>query len=347
MSSEIGEDRGVPRTPLDRAPTIRDVAAVAGVSRAAVSKVLRDAYGVSPAMRTRVTAAMAELNYRPRVAARAMRGRTFTIGVELPDISNQFFTRILHGAIDALSDTPYQVVVAPAEEGSRRGLKAIEALVDRQVDGVIAVAPPIGARGIEPIAASTPVVMFGRHDPAESHDSITADDLRGATLAIDHLLALGHERIAHLTLLDITEAEESPHGHRLRTYGRAMRARDAYDDALILRSDDGQDVAYAAVRDALAAGLDATALFAAHDELAIGALRAITEAGVSLAVVGYDDVPIASHPALGLTSVHQPGEAMGARAAELLLERIAGRTEARHEVFTPELRVRTSTFPPT
>jgi LacI family transcriptional regulator len=91
--------------------------------------------------------------------------------------------------------------------------------------------------------------------------------------------------------------------------------------------------------------MSATALFAAHDELALGALRALAEAGSSMSVVGYDDVPIAEHPGIGLTTVHQPGVAMGARAVELLLERLGGRTEAVHEVFIPDLRVRTTTRP--
>src|SRR3954453_6194343 len=132
------------RSPEQRPATIEDVARVAGVSRAAVSKVLRDAYGVSPSMRVRVTSAMEELRYRPRVAARAMRGRSFTIGIEIPDFSNQFFARVLQGAMAALRDTTYQVILAPAEFGSREGSRAIEALLDRQVDGLIAVAPRVG-----------------------------------------------------------------------------------------------------------------------------------------------------------------------------------------------------------
>src|SRR6478736_1279938 len=159
-----------------RSATIEDVAAVAGVSRAAVSKVLRDAYGVSDSMRERVTAAMTELNYRPRIAARAMRGRTFTSGIEIPDFGNQFFTRMLSGAMGALADTQYQVVIAPAEAGSRQGLRAIEALVDRQVDGVIAVSPRVDEAGLERISGSVPVVMFGRHDTSDRYDVVAGDD---------------------------------------------------------------------------------------------------------------------------------------------------------------------------
>lgn len=328
-----------------RHATIEDVAAAAGVSRAAVSKVLRNAYGVSDSMRERVTAAMTELEYRPRVAARAMRGRTFTIGIEIPDFGNQFFTRMLGGAMGALAGTPYQVVIAPAEAGSREGLRAIEALVDRQVDGVIAVSPRVDQSALERIAASTPVVMFGRYDTSDEYDTVAGDDVRGTAAAMEHLFALGHTRVAHLTLKESDEGDSSPHGVRLREYRAAMATAGHRQQELVLRTDEGQDAAYETVMDALRGGAETTAVFAAHDELAIGALRAVAETGADLSIVGYDDVPIAAHPALGLTTVHQPGDLMGARAIELLLERVAGRTDPVHEVFTPELRVRTSSRP--
>jgi len=326
-----------------RHATIQDVAVTAGVSRAAVSKVLRDAYGVSDAMRERVTAAMTERDYRPRIAARAMRGRTFTIGIEIPDFGNSFFTRILDGAMDALDGTPYQLVIAPAAHGTRMGLRAIDALVDRQVDGVIAVSPPVEPWELDRIASRTPLVMFGRYDTSDEYDSVAGDDSRGTAAAMDHLFALGHTRIAHLTIPAADHEPRSPHSVRLRAYQTAMAAAGA--DEIVLRTDEAQD-AYGAMREAADGGLPATAIFAAHDELALGALRALAEAGSSVSVVGYDDVPIADHPGIGLTTVHQPGVAMGARAVELLLERLAGRTGAVHDVFTPELRVRTSTRPP-
>jgi LacI family transcriptional regulator len=329
--------------PSPRHATIEDVAQAAGVSRAAVSKVLRNAYGVSDAMRERVTAAMTELNYRPKIAARAMRGRTYTIGVELPDLANQFFPRIVTGAMSALEGSPYQVILAPAETGSREGFRALEALVDRQVDGVIAVSPRVEERALERIAASVPVVMFGRLDTSDRYDVVAGDDLSGSRTAMRHLFELGHTRIAHLTLHESDASEPFPHGARLREYGAAMTARGG--DVMVWRTDEGQAAAYAAVRREIEAGTAATAVFAAHDELAFGALRAVAETGAVMSVLGYDDVAMASHPAIGLTTVHQPGERMGARAVQLLLERFAGRTEAVHEIFEVDLRERTSTSP--
>jgi len=329
-------------TPRRRA-TIEDVAARAGVSRAAVSKVLRDAYGVSDAMRERVTAAMAELNYRPSIAARGMRGRTYTIGIELPDLANHFFDRIVRGAMGALAGTPYQLIIAPAETGTRRGFRALEALVDRQVDGLIAVSPRVDEDALDRIAASVPLVMFGRLDTSDQYDVVAGDDLAGARLALEHLFGLGHTRIAHLTLPDEDPNAPFPHSGRLREYLAGMASAGLEPE--VWHSDDGTDFAYRATREAIAAGTQATALFAAHDELAIGAMRAIAEADVEMAVVGYDDVPLASHPAFGLTSIDQPGERMGARAVELLLERFAGRTTAVREVFDVELKARASTRP--
>jgi LacI family transcriptional regulator len=311
-----------------------------------VSKVLRNAYGVSDAMRERVTIAMTELNYRPRIAARAMRGRTFTLGIELPDLANHFFSRIVRGATRALEGTPYQLIIAPAEAGSREGLRALEALVDRQVDGLIAVSPRVDEAGLERISASVPIVMFGRHDTSDRYDVVAGDDAAGTRAAMRHLLGLGHTHIAHLTLPESDHAEPFPHGVRLREYLTAMADAGHRDRAVVWRTDEGEGPAYDVVRRILADGTPVTAVFAAHDELAFGAMRAAAELGRPLSVVGYDDVPMASHPALGLTTVHQPGEAMGARAVQMLLERFAGRTEPVHEGFEVELRVRTSTSAP-
>ncbi|TMR19112.1 LacI family transcriptional regulator, partial [Nonomuraea turkmeniaca] len=127
-----------------RRVTIADVARHAGVSTTAVSKVLRSAYGVSPAMRDRVKAAIDELGYRPHAAARAMRGRTFTIGVLLPDLRNPFFPDILDGLSEQLDGTDYQVIMVQGGPDVKAETRAIDALVDRQVDGTLMIAPRVG-----------------------------------------------------------------------------------------------------------------------------------------------------------------------------------------------------------
>jgi len=334
--------------PGDRAATIEDVARTAGVSRAAVSKVLRNAYGVSPAMRERVAAAIDELEYRPRVAARAMRGSSYTLGIEIPDFANPFFAKVLAGATQALAGTNYQLIIAPAEAGNREGYRAIEALVDQQVDGVIGIAPLVTRGWLENVARRTPVVMFGRHDFSDVYDTVVGDDEVGTRAVMEHLFELGHDRILHLTI-DTVETDlhlNTPHGVRLETYRTAMRESGRGEFEHVLHATDGQHFGYDAILELLRTGGTPTAIFGAHDEFAIGALRAIDELGADISVVGYDDVPMASHPHMSLSSVDQKGEQMGARAVEMLLERLQGRTEAIHQTFTPELRARGSSRAP-
>jgi LacI family transcriptional regulator len=331
--------------------TIEDVARAAGVSRAAVSKVIRDAYGVSPAMRERVTAAIDRLGYRPSVSARGMRGKTFTLGIEIPDLANPFYPLLLAGATAALSGTPYQLIIAPADPAHREGYRALQALADRQVDGVIAVSPLVDPAWLAELSTTVPVVMLGRHDRSEGYDSVVSDDEAGALLVMRHLFDLGHRDIAHLT----GEAADSdpgfgvPQSIRLQAYRTAMRESGLGDRIRIAHTPDVTGNAHRAALELLSREDRPTAIFACHDEPALQVLRAVADAGLTadrVSVAGYDGIEIAGHPGISLTTVRQDGERMGRLAVELLLERIGGRTEARHEVVEPELVARLSTRPP-
>ena len=332
-----------------RAATIEDVAREAGVSRAAVSKVIRNAYGVSPSMRERVSAAIEALDYRPRVAARAMRGSSFTLGIEMPHIGNPFFTKIMAGATAALLGTDYQLIIAPADVDGEEGVRAIGALADRQVDGIVAISPLVSPEWLERLAARVPVVMLGRHDQSMAYDTVTGDDVEGTRLVMEHLFELGHRRIVHLTRSEEVTRPGSgnPHAIRLERYLAHMHDAGLDDDIRVVRTGLDEE---AARLDTLAL-LDTevpTAIFVGNDELALGTLRALSEHGLTstdVSVVGYDDVDIASYPAISLTSVNQAGEAMGERAVRLLLERIQGRTEPIHSSVEPSLKVRDSTRP--
>ena len=201
-------------------PSISDVALEAGVSRAAVSKVIRNAYGVSPAMRKRVEAAIDQLGYRPRIAARAMRGASFTIGFEIPHMGNDFFRRVVEGASTSLSASGYQLIIAPGL-GYLSGTSVIDALVDRQVDGII-VDLRRRIRGLAgSLAESVPLVHLGSHDQSRGYDTVTNDDAAGTNLVMDHLLGLGHQRIAHLTVSTLTD--RAPHAVRLQAYRQRMQ----------------------------------------------------------------------------------------------------------------------------
>lgn len=330
--------------------TIADVALQAGVSRAAVSKVIRNAYGVSDDMRARVEAAIEVLGYRPSIAARAMRGSSFTLGVELPTLANNLFDSVVQGAMAHLSSTDYQLIIAPAGPDHDNGPKAIQALADRQVDGIVAVSPAVAPEWLEALGRSVPLVMLGRHDEAQHYDTVVGDDLLGSRLAVEHLLGLGHRRIAHVTLTPEAERNlpQAPHALRTEGYLATMRATGLGDFTRVVHVAPTEEATYLASLALLDEPQPPTAIIAGHDELAMGVLSAVAERGLTpsqCSVVGYDDTNIAAHPLLSLTSINQCAPEMGAAAVRMLLERIDGRGTAVHRMFTPSLVARRSSAP--
>jgi LacI family transcriptional regulator len=323
-----------------------DVAVAAGVSKAAVSKVVRNAYGVSPAMRHRVESAIENLGYRPSIAARSLRGASFTLGIEIPQLGNDFFTQVMQGAAGRLAGSGYQLVIAPAM-GEMKADRLLNALIDRHVDGVIAISPDVPPEWLEHLGTEIPIVLLGRHDTSANYDTLTDDDELGSRLVMEHLFELGHEEISHITVGVTAEVPDGilPHAIRRRTYSQAMAARGlppriAFTGPL---EPDG----YRETMKLLAGASRPTALFAGNDTLAIGALRARMELGLTatdFSIAGYDNIDLAAHPLASLTTVDQFGRESGAKAVELLLERIQqGRRDPRHVVITPVLQVRGST----
>ncbi|HEY5842764.1 MAG TPA: LacI family DNA-binding transcriptional regulator [Mycobacterium sp.] len=322
-------------------PAISDVALEAGVSKAAVSKVIRNAYGVSPAMRQKVEEAIDRLAYRPRVAARVMRGASFTVGFEVPHLGNDFFTQVTEGAASTLAGSGYQMIIAPGL-GYLSGTSVLDALVDRQVDGIIAISSDVDADWLERLAANVPVVLLGRHDQSQEYDTVTDDDVAGVDMVMDHLFQLGHQRIVHLTNRPPTDM--APQAFRLEAYRRRMD--EAGLEPHVVFTPASEHDAYDTARTLLEAHDPATAIFAGNDTLAIGALRAIADLGRTaddVSVVGYDNIDLAAHPLISLTSVDQFGVQMGKTAIDLLMERIRdGRSDPKHHRIDPELRIRNS-----
>jgi LacI family transcriptional regulator len=338
-------------TPAKRV-TIVDVAAHARVSTTAVSKVMRNAYGVSPAMREKVNAAIAELGYRPRAAARGMRGQTYTIGLMLPDLHNPFFAQLFDGFADRLGGTDYHVLVGSSLCGTDE-LEVTDALIDRGMDGLVLVAPTATQAQIDTSAAGVPMVVIGRHSRSALHDTVVDDDAAGAALVVDHLAGLGHRRIAHVEHLE-TDAVRSavmPNAIRARGYREAMTARGLAAEVDVVSTSYTEEGGYVAAKALLARPRRPTAIFAGADIAAMGVLTAIAEAGLSvpgdISVAGYDNTPLAAVGPISLTSVDQAGHQLGAEAARLLLERIADRNRSASFVSTsPTLVVRRTTAPP-
>jgi LacI family transcriptional regulator len=333
--------------------TIVDVARHANVSTTAVSKVLRNAYGASPAMRAKVRQAIDELGYRPYAAARGLRGRTYTIGLMLPNIYNPFFADILDGITACLAATDYQVLLGPGWNGVDEEARVTEAMIDRGMDGLILIAPVSSPARLAHVAGIVPTVVVGRHAQSAAYDAVTADDVAGAALVVDHLAELGHRRIAHIDHSDTDPARlaEMPNAIRAEGYRRAMRARDIENEIDVVATSYTQEGGYLGALQLLDRTHRPTAIFAGADIVAMGAMQAIAEAGLTvpgdISVAGYDNTTFAAFAPVSLTSVDQSGQPMGANAARLLLERITDRQ--RHSSYiklSPTLIVRRTTASP-
>jgi DNA-binding LacI/PurR family transcriptional regulator len=337
---------------LSKRATIQDVADYAGVSRAAVSKVLRNAYGLSDEMRARVEAAMKALDYRPQPQARGLRGRTYTLGISLPEIRNPFFPDLLDGILEALRPSPYQplIGVRPSADATERD--TIDMMIDRKVDGLILVAPHLPADYFARVTGAIPAVVLGRHERDGGFDTVNNDDAAGAEMVVDELVARGHRRIAYLGLEIDEVGETNSTSLRYDGYLAAMRRHGLADRVLVGNSSHrgGAKPAQDVARELLSDPDRPTAIFAWFDTVAITVMSVAAEMGLSvpgdLSVVGYDNSSVAALPQVGLTSVDQSGRLLGETGARLVMERIDGRTDEMHFLVQPKLFVRRSIAAP-
>jgi LacI family transcriptional regulator len=336
---------------LRRRITIVDVAKHAGVSTASASKVLRNAYGASESMRARVQASMDELGYRPHGPARGMRGRTFTIGVVVSDIENPFFGLVTEGLSSVIRPKSYELFISPSGFDASPQKSVVEAMIDHQVDGLVLVAPLIPIAELERIAARVPLAIVGLHSRSTAFDTVSSDDEHGAQLVVEHLVTLGHRRIAFVMHSLGRGDETRPEFRRLAGFERAMRTHGLADEAIVLDASWSLDGGYEAARQINLLEPAPTAVFAGADIAALGIMNELCDRAMSapyaFSLVGYDNSHMSSLGPISLTTVDQSGFGMGKRVGQLLLERIEGRREACHEIFEPRLVERHSTAQPT
>ncbi|MDR5839106.1 LacI family DNA-binding transcriptional regulator [Caballeronia sp. LZ034LL] len=330
-------------------PTILDVAAACGMSPATVSNVLAGKRHIAQETRALVLAKVSELGYVASATARALRmNRTWSVGVVVGDIANPFTPEVLHGIEDALWERHHNLILCSTGSQSDRKVAYLRNLIDKHVDGLILVAQRLTAHDAEEldIARLPPIVMINRKSDAISGDLVAIDSRGGMRALMTHLLSLGHRRIAFVKgLRDSSSAAE-----RYRAYRAAMTgAKLVIDPALVVPGD--YTIEAGTHAGALLAGMrqPPTAIVAANDLMAIGVLGALRDKGVSvpgdISVAGFDDIFLASHPLIGLTTVAQPKYNTGAIAARALLERIEqGRDLAPRFIgLDAELKVRGST----
>jgi DNA-binding LacI/PurR family transcriptional regulator len=325
---------------------MEDVAREAGVSRALVSLVMRERPNVSPERRRRVTEAAAKLGYRPNAMARSLASRrTRTVGVILDDLRNPFFAEIAGGIEELASDVGYRLFLAAGGRQARRERAALSALLEYRVDGVILVSPRMRSPDIVEAAAELPLVMIGRHVRGSEADFVLVDEIHGTELVLDHLVGLGHERIAH-----IDGGTGAGSAQRRAAYLRGMRARRLGPHVTVISGDFTEEAGASAARTLLSEPELPTAVFAANDMVAAGLLGGLDRAGVAVpehvSIVGYDNILIAHLAHVSLTTVDQPRTDMGRLGLELLLDRIENRRPGIVRTLEPTLVVRATTSPP-
>ncbi|MEN4041075.1 MAG: LacI family DNA-binding transcriptional regulator [Anaerolineaceae bacterium] len=327
--------------------TIRVVAETAGVSYATVSHVINNTRYVAPETRARVLAAMEALNYQPNAVARSLRqGKTNTIGLVLPDIANPFFSEISRGIADEAFEKGYSVFLCNTELDMQRELFHVNVLSNNQVDGIIFVAAGDQADSLDFLLhRKMPLVMIDRNVPNVEADVVLTDHQLGGFLATRHLLELGHTRIACIA----GPSSISPSSERITGYRKALeQAGIVPDDDLIIRGDYHPQTGMDITQTILHIHPRPTAIFALNDLMAIGALRALAEAGYvvprDMAVVGYDDLEIARFINPPLTTIAQPKKEIGRQAVNLVVERMSSKNRPPSRlVLPPELIVRRST----
>jgi len=323
---------------------IRDVARRAEVSVASVSRVLNGAGPVTEGTRKKVMEAVEALQYVPHSGARSLStNRTQTVGVILPDLYGEFFSELIRGMDLAARERGYHLIVSSSHDDAEQAAAAVRSMRGR-VDGLILMSPhaTVG-QAAAGLTGGLPVVRLNDDAAEPDRPSIVVDNHGGAMAAVRHLVTLGRRRIAHVSgPADNLEAEA-----RLSGYLEAMAQ--ASLDARVIEGDFDMASGRRAGLELATPGQSVDAVFAGNDMMALGVLLALQDVGVrcpqDVAVVGFDDVPLASLVRPGLTTLRIDIAGTGRTALERLLGLIDGQADAGRQIVRPELVTRGSTRP--
>jgi LacI family transcriptional regulator len=321
--------------------TIRDVAKLAGVSVATVSRVLNQNGYVNEETEKRVRRAIKELNYKPNEVARTLFKKTSkTIGLIVPDISNPFFPELVRAVEDVTNIYDYTVILCNSDEKSEKEKEYIEVLKQKYVDGIILTTNQLEIAEVSEL--DVPVVVLDRPFN-HSFPSVIADNYGGARMATRHLYEIGCRKIAHI--------QGPPHVvnavERFNGYRDEMKELGLWDENLIILGNYQLKQAKEAVLQALKEH-EIDGIFAGNDVMAVGALKAVQQLGLrvpeDVAIIGYDGIPLTEMTTPELSTISQPIYEMGVIAARLLMKRIEGKPlEKIHHVLSVQLIQREST----
>jgi len=333
--------------PPPHAPTLADLAREAGTSRSTASRALSGRGYVSPEARDRLFAAAERLGYVPNASARTLKQRrSRVVGVIVSDLGNQFYARLAAGIEQILRERGYHMVIVGDNSDGVEELTAARTFLAMHAPGVI-ITPGAPDATAFLLRRGLPVVEVDRRMSEQSCDAVVIDNVRGGRVAVDHLLSLGHRRIAHLGV----DTDWTSDAGRLEGYRQAHRAAGIpIDERLVLRIASHDPSAEARIVELLSRE-SPTAVFAANNILAQQAWRAIRTRGLALpggvSLVGFDDVQWMEMVSPAITVVDQPTFELGRRAAALLLRRLEEPGSAPTvELLQPSLLVRGSTAPP-
>jgi LacI family transcriptional regulator len=331
--------------------TIKDVAREAGVSVGTASQALRTSPAVREETRRRVVAVAQRLRYQPSALARGLvTRRTHSIGLLISDIANPFFIWAVRAVEDVAQENGYNVILCNTDEDPAKETQYLRVLMEKRVDGIILATTAGSLQAVRDVRwRRIPLVLFDRELPRVPTDTVKVDSVLGGRLATEHLLSLGHTRIAiiHGPVVRSTGAE------RLQGYLDALRTAGVRHDPVLIREgnfkqDSGRDL----TRQLLDVSPPPTALFCTNNLMTVGALQTLQERGVripsDLSLVGYDDMEwwTLTHPPL--TTVGQPVYDLGREAMRLLLGQIDANRRQRPQrvILKPELLARESCGPP-
>lgn len=325
--------------------TLEQVARLAGVSSSTVSRYLSGANPVTRDKAAAIDQATRQLNYRPNLVARGLAtGRTMTVGVLTQEIVSSFFNEAMRGVEDGLASHRYEAVYSSGRWQADIEEHRLNAMIGRGVDGVVVIEPSMDDLTLERFAQVTPIVVVGRRMASARVPALLFDQFKGASLAMSHLLEQGHRRIAF-----IAGPPERPDAEdRLRAYASMLAEyRIPYDPHLVEPGNYVEAGGLKAMHALLERDPSFTAVFAANDDSAYGAMLALYQRGLrvpdDISIVGFDDINHSAFSLPPLTTVRQPLRQLGLGAANAIVALIEGRKLQRAPVKKLELIVREST----
>ena len=326
-------------------PTLHDVAALAGVSHQTVSRVINNPETVLLETRTRVEEAIRQLDYHANIIARSMaKGQSFTLACISPNLTDYTFASIIEGAETESRQKGYFFMSASAPDETSFQLLVRELVANHRTDGMLVINPYIDNRS-KLIPQNAATVLLGVRPRSSAFSTICLDDKAASQTATRYLVNSGHRQIAHITgplFEDCSQDRRFGYEEVLKTAGIAL------DPSYVIEGDWSATSGYQAVQRLFENKVFFTALLAQNDRMAIGAMRALREAGKRIpqdvSVVGFDDMPLASYFDPALTTMRQDTFEMGRIAARLLIQRIEKPESPHQQLFLPaELVVRNST----